>query len=101
MRVARVKAFTCSRKSLEKGADIARHSSKPTETHAKMEPEVYKRYEVWGRAIPQQGRYDASGTITSGRKLIEGSSVLASCDTEDEARTVGMAWARAWIDTHG
>lgn len=67
----------------------------------KMEPELYNGYEVWGHAIPQNGGYAASGTITSGRKLIEGSGVLATCGTEDEARAIGIAWARAWVDTHG
>jgi hypothetical protein len=66
-----------------------------------MEPEIYMGYEVWGHAIPRQGRYDPGGTITSGRKLIESSGVLAACGTEDEARAVGIVWARAWVDTHG
>ncbi|MCX4156306.1 hypothetical protein NID81_19780 [Paraburkholderia aspalathi] len=66
-----------------------------------MEPEICRGFEVWGHAIPQDGRYGASGPITSGPKLIEGSGVLATYDTADEARAVGHSWARAWVDTNG
>ncbi|MGF6571600.1 hypothetical protein ABH945_003721 [Paraburkholderia sp. GAS333] len=66
-----------------------------------MQPHFYKGYEVWGHAIPNDERFDASGTITSGRKLIEGSGILATCETEEEARAFGISWATAWVDTHG
>lgn len=66
-----------------------------------MEPESYKGYEIWAHAIPQLGGYAASGTITLGMKLVEGSGVLATCETDDEARRIGMNWARAWVDCHG
>ncbi|MEW9586733.1 hypothetical protein [Paraburkholderia sp. DGU8] len=51
--------------------------------------------------LPQCDGYGASGTITSGPKLVEGSGVLATCKTEEEARAVGLIWARAWVDSHG
>ncbi len=71
-----------------------------------MEAETYNGYQIWGHAILQQDeilqpeRYAASGTITQHNKLVEASSVLGVFDTEDEARLAGLAWARAWIDSH-
>jgi hypothetical protein len=67
----------------------------------RMEPESYNGYPIWGHAISQQGGYAASGTITTGTKLVEGSGVLATCTTEEEARLIGLDWAKAWADTHG
>ena len=72
-----------------------------------MESESYKGYSVWGHAILQQEdillpeRYGASGTITQNNKLVETSGILGHFDTEDEARQFGLAWALAWIDSHG
>ena len=66
-----------------------------------MQSQPYKEYDIWGHAIPQSDGYAASGTITSGTKLVEGSGVLAACNTEEEARAVGLTWARAWVDSHG
>ncbi|KDB06991.1 hypothetical protein LIG30_3789 [Burkholderia sp. lig30] len=71
-----------------------------------MEAETYNGYQIWGHAILQQDeilqpeRYAASGTITQHNKLVEASGVLGVFDTEDEARLAGLAWARAWIDSH-
>jgi hypothetical protein len=71
-----------------------------------VESESYKGYSVWGHAIFQQEdilqpeRYAASGTITQNNKLIEASGVLGHFDTEDEAQQIGLAWARAWVDSH-
>lgn len=67
----------------------------------RMEPESYNGYTIWGHAISQQDGYAASGSITLGTKLVGGSGVLATCSTEDEARLIGLDWARAWVDTHG
>jgi hypothetical protein len=72
-----------------------------------MESESYKGYKAWGHAIMQQvdilqpERYAASGTITQNNKLVETSGVLGYFDTADEALQTGLAWARAWIDSHG
>lgn len=72
-----------------------------------MQQENYKGYVLWGHAIAQQGdllsreSYAASGTITRERKLIEASGVLGIFETDIEAQDAGMAWARAWVDSHG
>jgi len=72
-----------------------------------MEQASYKGYVLWGHSIQQQGgflapeRYAASGTITEDRKFIEASGVLGVFDTEEEAQDAGLAWARAWLDSHG
>ena len=66
-----------------------------------MQSQPYKGFSIWGHAIPQADGYAASGTITSGAKLVEGSGVLATCKTEEEARAVGLTWARAWVDSQG
>lgn len=72
-----------------------------------MEQESYKGYTLWGHAIAQQAellepeRYAASGTITSGNKFVEASGILDVMSSEEEAQEVGLAWARAWVDTHG
>ena len=66
-----------------------------------------KGYVLWGHAIEQQEevlapeRYAASGTITRKRKFVEASGVLGVFDTEEEAQDAGLAWARAWVDSHG
>ncbi|CAL8473635.1 hypothetical protein [Caballeronia sp. S22] len=65
-----------------------------------MNAETYKGYQIWGHAIPQEGRFAASGTVTSGVKLVEGAGMLLMCDTEEDARAAGLAWARAWVDSH-
>jgi len=72
-----------------------------------MESESYRGYRLWGHAILQQenilqpDQYAASGTITRGNKLIEGSGVLGHFDTEEDAQHAGLDWARAWVDSHG
>jgi hypothetical protein len=72
-----------------------------------MEAEVYKGYAIWGHAIrehgdiPQSQRYAGSGTITKGSKFVEASVVLGSFETEVDAQVAGLAWAHAWIDSHG
>ncbi|BBU32575.1 hypothetical protein BTHE68_63090 (plasmid) [Burkholderia sp. THE68] len=66
-----------------------------------MDPENYNGYQIWGHAIAQEGRFAVSGTVTAIVKLVDGSGVLLPCDTEEEARAVGLAWARAWVDSHG
>lgn len=72
-----------------------------------MESETYRGYNVWGHAILQQEailapeRFAASGTITRNNKLVEASGVLGLFNAEAEAEQAGLAWARAWIDSHG
>jgi len=72
-----------------------------------MERESYRGYVVWGHAIAQQDglrepeRYAASGTITRETKFVEASGILGLFDSEQEAQGVGLAWARAWVDTNG
>lgn len=72
-----------------------------------MESESYNGYDVWGHAILQQEdvlmqeRYAASGTITQNNKLVDASGVLGYFDTEEDAQQAGLAWGRAWIDSHG
>jgi hypothetical protein len=72
-----------------------------------MQSEKYKGYVLWGHAILQQKdilqveKYAASGTITRDNRVIEASGVLDDFATEEEAETMGLAWARAWVDNHG
>ncbi|WOD14218.1 hypothetical protein [Paraburkholderia kirstenboschensis] len=72
-----------------------------------MESETYRGYNVWGHAILQQEailapeRFAASGTITRNNKLVEASGVLGLFNAEAEAEQAGLAWALAWIDSHG
>jgi hypothetical protein len=66
-----------------------------------MEKEQYKGYVIWGHAIVQSDGYAASGTITAGTRMVEGSGVLGTFPTEEDARGVGVDWARAWVDRHG
>jgi hypothetical protein len=72
-----------------------------------MKRESYRDYAVWGHSILQQEvllepqRYAASGTVTRNSKFVEASGVLGVFDTEGEAQEVGLAWARAWVDSHG
>jgi hypothetical protein len=66
-----------------------------------MESEIYQGYAIWGHAIVQGDGYAASGTITRGSKLVEGSGVLGTFETDEEARLAGLDWARAWVDSHG
>jgi len=78
------------------------HENRATELRHKQktEPELYNGYEVWGM-LSRRMEATPLAAITSGRKFIEGSGVLATCGPEGEARAIGMAWARAWVDTHG
>ncbi|MGF6723234.1 hypothetical protein P3T43_002589 [Paraburkholderia sp. GAS41] len=66
-----------------------------------MEPELYQGYAIWGHAIVQGDGFAASGTITRGSKLVEGSGVLGTFATDEAARLAGLDWARAWVDSHG
>lgn len=72
-----------------------------------MSTETYKGYQIWGHAILQQDeilqpeRFAASGTITRNNRLVEASSLLGVFNTSDEARAIGIEWARAWVDAHG
>jgi hypothetical protein len=72
-----------------------------------MQSASYDRYTIWGHAIAQQEdilqpeKYAGSGTITQAGKLIEVSGILGYFDTDDEAQQVGLAWARAWVHSHG
>jgi hypothetical protein len=72
-----------------------------------MQSEKHKGYVLWGHAILQQkdilqaGKYAASGTIIKDNRVIEASGVLDDFDTEEEAETAGLSWARAWVDNHG
>jgi hypothetical protein len=34
-------------------------------------------------------------------KLVEGSGVLGTFETDEGARLAGLEWCRAWIDNHG
>jgi hypothetical protein len=65
-----------------------------------MQARYYRGYSVWGHAIRQQDGYAASGTITSGTKVVEASGILAHFNTEEEAELVGLEWAEAWVDSH-
>jgi hypothetical protein len=65
-----------------------------------MQSRSYKGYSIWGHAILQQDGYAASGTITSGTKVVEASGILAQFNTEEEAEAVGLEWAEAWVDSH-
>jgi hypothetical protein len=67
----------------------------------KVESENYKGYSVWGHAILQDGGYAAGGTIMREGKLVEGSGVLGTYESDDEARIAGLDWCRAWVDSHG
>jgi hypothetical protein len=61
----------------------------------------------WGHAIKEQNdirhstRFAASGTITRDRKFVEASGVLGLYDAAHDAEEAGLAWARAWTDSHG
>jgi len=71
-----------------------------------MQQEEYKGYALWGHAIAHQDellapeRFAGSGTITQDRKLIEASGIIGVFETEQEAQGAGLAWARAWVDSH-
>jgi hypothetical protein len=65
-----------------------------------MQTRYYKGYSIWGHAIRQQDRYASSGTITAGTKVVEASGILEHFSTEEEAETVGLEWAEAWVDSH-
>lgn len=80
---------------------LADMPAKPHLYDNNMESEIYKGYAIWGHAIVQDDGYAASGTITRGSKMVEGSGVLGHFETEDEARLAGLDWARAWVDSHG
>ncbi|CAB3759572.1 hypothetical protein [Paraburkholderia solisilvae] len=64
-----------------------------------MQARYYKGYSIWGHAILQPDGYAASGTITSGTKVVEASGILAHFSTELEAETMGLDWAKAWVDS--
>lgn len=72
-----------------------------------MQSEKYLGYLLWGHAILQQEdirqaeRYAASETITRDTKVIEASGVLGIFESEEEAESAGLAWARAWVDSQG
>jgi hypothetical protein len=72
-----------------------------------MKRESYKDYAVWGHSIAQQEallepeHYVASGTVTRSSKFVEASGILGVFNTEEEAQEVGLAWARAWVDSQG
>ncbi|WP_082201615.1 hypothetical protein [Paraburkholderia phenoliruptrix] len=72
-----------------------------------MQSERYRGYVLWGHAIAHQEdllqaeRFAASGTITRETKFTEASGVLGVFDSEDDAVAAGLAWARAWVDSHG
>jgi hypothetical protein len=71
-----------------------------------MQSEAYRGYSVWGHAIPQQEevmlpeRYAASGTITQRNKVVEASGVLGLSDTQEDAESAGLEWARVWVESH-
>jgi hypothetical protein len=72
-----------------------------------MQTEKYRGYTLWGHAILQQEdtlrpeQFAGSGTIMRDTKVIEVSGVLGTFDTEEQAENAGLAWARAWVDSHG
>nr|WP_122815710.1 hypothetical protein [Burkholderia pseudomallei] len=66
-----------------------------------MKAERYRDYSIWGHAIPEGRAYLASSTILRDGKLVEASEVLGNFETEEEATSVGLDWARAWVDGHG
>ncbi|WP_027802506.1 hypothetical protein [Paraburkholderia dilworthii] len=72
-----------------------------------MQSESYRGYALWGHAIADQEdllqaeRFATSGTITRETKFIEAWGVLGVFDSDDDAVAAGLAWARAWIDSHG
>nr|WP_184132714.1 hypothetical protein [Paraburkholderia atlantica] len=45
-------------------------------------------------------RYAASGTIMRDKKFVTASGVLGLFDAAQDAEEAGLAWARAWIDSH-
>ncbi len=72
-----------------------------------MQTENYRGFSLWGHAILQQEdvlqaeRYAASGTITRETKFTKASGILGVFNSEEEAVSAGLAWARAWVDSHG
>jgi hypothetical protein len=72
-----------------------------------MQADELRGYALWGHAIKEQGdvrhstRFAASGTITRDKKFVEASGVLGLFDAAQDAEEAGLAWARAWIDSHG
>lgn len=72
-----------------------------------MGREAYGGYVLWGHAILQQEeilqaeKYAASATVTKDTRFVEASGTLGSFDTQRAAEMVGLAWARAWVDSHG
>ncbi|CAM2159330.1 transposase (plasmid) [Pararobbsia alpina] len=72
-----------------------------------MRHENYHGYVLWGHAIAQWDElsekdcYAASGTVTKGRTLAHASGALDIFEEEAMALDFGIAWARAWVDTHG
>ncbi|CAB3691086.1 hypothetical protein [Paraburkholderia rhynchosiae] len=72
-----------------------------------MQADEFRGYALWGHAIEahENGRHStrfaASGTITRDKKFVEASGVLGLFDAAQDAEEAGLAWARAWIDSHG
>jgi hypothetical protein len=65
-----------------------------------MEAEVYKGFSIYGHSIEQDDGYAASGTVLRDERVVQSSGILALFQTEEEALTAGLAWAREWIDGH-
>jgi hypothetical protein len=69
---------------------------------AQMSPQPYKGYAVWGFAkANDDGTYEATGSVSNGKTLLEGSDSLGNRDTFEAAVEAGLAWAKAWVDDHG
>ena len=71
-----------------------------------MQTEKYRGYTLWGHAILEQAdmsrptQFAGSGTVTRGVKVVDVSGVLGTFGTEEEAESAGIAWCRAWVDSH-
>jgi hypothetical protein len=39
--------------------------------------------------------------VTQNSRLVEASGLLGIFDTEEDAESFGLNWARAWVDNHG
>ncbi|WP_368623399.1 hypothetical protein [Paraburkholderia sp. BR13444] len=70
-----------------------------------MQADVFCGYSLWGHAIEEgevrpTSRYAASGTITRDKKFVEASGVIGLFDAAQDAEEAGLAWARAWIESH-
>jgi hypothetical protein len=71
-----------------------------------MRTEKYRGYPLWGHAILQQEdnprteRFVGSGTITRDTKVVHVSGIFGHFGTEEDAENAGIAWCRAWIESH-